>query len=169
MYLDRNSIKHVISFCLHLLPLLSLPFLTFYPLISPTDSPLVCLFCLSFSQMSEIKNELETLPLRAMLAAAFITYLSAATEDRRRHCLETWMAQSGLQSKYIILIKWLALAHASFCSNGLEEHITNRNHHMMHCVGTYDTNTTLASCSGQLPDCWFKHLCVKIACLLFVQ
>lgn len=48
--------------------------------------------------MSEIKNELDTLPVRAMLAAAFITYLSAAPEDRRRHCLETWMAQSGLQS-----------------------------------------------------------------------
>ncbi|XP_034460809.1 cytoplasmic dynein 2 heavy chain 1 isoform X1 [Hippoglossus hippoglossus] len=49
------------------------------------------------TQMSEIKNELDTLPMRAMLAAAFITYLSAAPEDRRRHCLETWMAQSGLQ------------------------------------------------------------------------
>uniref|UniRef100_A0A3P8WNV8 Cytoplasmic dynein 2 heavy chain 1 n=1 Tax=Cynoglossus semilaevis TaxID=244447 RepID=A0A3P8WNV8_CYNSE len=47
--------------------------------------------------MSEIKNELDTLPKRAMLAAAFITYLSAAPEDRRRHCLETWMDQSGLQ------------------------------------------------------------------------
>uniref|UniRef100_A0A8C9YIK3 Cytoplasmic dynein 2 heavy chain 1 n=1 Tax=Sander lucioperca TaxID=283035 RepID=A0A8C9YIK3_SANLU len=47
--------------------------------------------------MSEIKNELDTLPMRAMLAAAFITYLSAAPEDRRRHCQETWMAQSGLQ------------------------------------------------------------------------
>lgn len=49
--------------------------------------------------MSEIKNELDTLPLRAMLAAAFITYLSAAPEDRRRHCLEVWTAQSGLQSR----------------------------------------------------------------------
>ncbi|XP_056229968.1 cytoplasmic dynein 2 heavy chain 1 isoform X2 [Seriola aureovittata] len=49
------------------------------------------------TQMSEIKNELDTLPMRAMLAAAFITYLSAAPEDRRRHCLERWMAQSGLQ------------------------------------------------------------------------
>ncbi|XP_047450013.1 cytoplasmic dynein 2 heavy chain 1 isoform X3 [Mugil cephalus] len=48
-------------------------------------------------QMSEIKNELDTLPNRALLAAAFITYLSAASEDRRRHCLETWMAQSGLE------------------------------------------------------------------------
>ncbi|KAM4627347.1 cytoplasmic dynein 2 heavy chain 1 [Polymixia lowei] len=49
------------------------------------------------AQVSEIKEELETLPMRAMLAAAFITYLSAASEDRRKHCLETWMAQSGLQ------------------------------------------------------------------------
>lgn len=38
--------------------------------------------------------------MQAMLAAAFITYLSAAPEDRRRYCLETWMTQSGLQSKY---------------------------------------------------------------------
>ncbi|KAG7479772.1 hypothetical protein JOB18_034928 [Solea senegalensis] len=49
------------------------------------------------TQMSEIKNELDTLPVRTMLAAAFITYLSAAPEDRRKHSLETWMAQSGLQ------------------------------------------------------------------------
>ncbi|CAF93625.1 unnamed protein product, partial [Tetraodon nigroviridis] len=58
------------------------------------------------SQMSEIENELNTLPLRALLAAAFITYLSAAPEDRRRHCLEVWTAQSGLQSKnYCIIFK----------------------------------------------------------------
>ncbi|XP_029699181.1 cytoplasmic dynein 2 heavy chain 1 isoform X3 [Takifugu rubripes] len=49
------------------------------------------------SQMCEITAELDTLPLRALLAAAFITYLSAAPEDRRRHCLEAWTAQSGLQ------------------------------------------------------------------------
>lgn len=56
--------------------------------------------------MSEIENELNTLPLRALLAAAFITYLSAAPEDRRRHCLEVWTAQSGLQSKnYCIIFK----------------------------------------------------------------
>uniref|UniRef100_A0A3Q4HAW8 Cytoplasmic dynein 2 heavy chain 1 n=1 Tax=Neolamprologus brichardi TaxID=32507 RepID=A0A3Q4HAW8_NEOBR len=47
--------------------------------------------------MSEIKNELDTLPVRALLAAAFITYLSAASEDRRRQCLDSWMAHSGLQ------------------------------------------------------------------------
>ncbi|XP_024132434.1 cytoplasmic dynein 2 heavy chain 1 [Oryzias melastigma] len=49
------------------------------------------------AQMSEIKTELDTLPFRTLLASAFITYLSAASEDRRRHCLETWMSQSGLQ------------------------------------------------------------------------
>ncbi|XP_025753905.1 cytoplasmic dynein 2 heavy chain 1 isoform X2 [Oreochromis niloticus] len=49
------------------------------------------------AQMSEIKNELDTLPARALLAAAFITYLSAASEDRRRQCLDSWMVQSGLQ------------------------------------------------------------------------
>ncbi|XP_054598719.1 cytoplasmic dynein 2 heavy chain 1 isoform X1 [Nothobranchius furzeri] len=49
------------------------------------------------AQMSEIKSELDTLPIRALLAAAFITYLSAASEDHRRHCLEKWMSQSGLQ------------------------------------------------------------------------
>uniref|UniRef100_H2M4S9 Cytoplasmic dynein 2 heavy chain 1 n=1 Tax=Oryzias latipes TaxID=8090 RepID=H2M4S9_ORYLA len=47
--------------------------------------------------MSEIKTELDTLPFRTLLASGFITYLSAASEDRRRHCLETWMSQSGLQ------------------------------------------------------------------------
>lgn len=52
--------------------------------------------------MLEIKNELDTLPIRALLAAAFITYLSAASEDRRRQCLEMWMAQAGLQSKCIV-------------------------------------------------------------------
>uniref|UniRef100_A0A8C9YLX3 Dynein cytoplasmic 2 heavy chain 1 n=1 Tax=Sander lucioperca TaxID=283035 RepID=A0A8C9YLX3_SANLU len=50
------------------------------------------------AKVNELKEKyLDTLPMRAMLAAAFITYLSAAPEDRRRHCQETWMAQSGLQ------------------------------------------------------------------------
>uniref|UniRef100_A0A4W5MTR9 Dynein heavy chain coiled coil stalk domain-containing protein n=1 Tax=Hucho hucho TaxID=62062 RepID=A0A4W5MTR9_9TELE len=51
------------------------------------------------AQVDEITEELDTLPRRAMLAAAFITYLSAAPEDRRRNSLETWMMASGLQSK----------------------------------------------------------------------
>ncbi|CAL8361611.1 unnamed protein product [Merluccius merluccius] len=49
------------------------------------------------TQVCEIKEELDTLPMRAMLAAAFITYLSSATEDRRKHCLDAWMTHSGLQ------------------------------------------------------------------------
>nr|XP_046169714.1 cytoplasmic dynein 2 heavy chain 1-like [Oncorhynchus gorbuscha] len=49
------------------------------------------------AQVDEITEELDTLPKRAMLAAAFITYLSAAPEDRRRTSLETWMKASGLQ------------------------------------------------------------------------
>ncbi|KAJ3590901.1 hypothetical protein NHX12_008849, partial [Muraenolepis orangiensis] len=49
------------------------------------------------TQVCEMKEELDTLPMRAMLAAAFITYLSSATEDRRRHCLDAWMTHSGLQ------------------------------------------------------------------------
>lgn len=81
------------------------------PVPLPSQTPVFCLSPISPSfvflsslrvshQMSEIKSELDTLPMRAMLAAAFITYLSAAPEDRRRHCLETWMAQCGLQSEY---------------------------------------------------------------------
>lgn len=66
------------------------------PLSLPTPSPAVSP---PSRQMSEIRSELDTLPMRAMLAAAFITYLSAAPEDRRRHCLESWMAQCGLQSE----------------------------------------------------------------------
>uniref|UniRef100_A0A8C8DIA2 Dynein cytoplasmic 2 heavy chain 1 n=1 Tax=Oryzias sinensis TaxID=183150 RepID=A0A8C8DIA2_9TELE len=64
----------------------------------PVYSTLSCatLFFFLF-QMFEIKTELDTLPFRTLLASGFITYLSAASEDRRRHCLETWMSQSGLQ------------------------------------------------------------------------
>ncbi|XP_028975291.2 cytoplasmic dynein 2 heavy chain 1 isoform X3 [Esox lucius] len=49
------------------------------------------------AQVAEITEELDTLPKRAMLAAAFITYLSSAPEDRRRKSLETWMTASGLE------------------------------------------------------------------------
>ncbi|XP_062329494.1 dynein cytoplasmic 2 heavy chain 1 [Osmerus eperlanus] len=49
------------------------------------------------AQVAEITEELDTLPMRGLLAAAFITYLSAAPEDHRRHCLETWLQSSGLQ------------------------------------------------------------------------
>lgn len=88
---------------------------------SPVCQPLLllhlaCFFSLCDSQkMSEIKNELDTLPMRAMLAAAFITYLSAAPEDRRRHCLETWMAQSGLPSKYSPINIWNQQTSTTIC------------------------------------------------------
>ncbi|XP_028817493.1 cytoplasmic dynein 2 heavy chain 1 isoform X3 [Denticeps clupeoides] len=49
------------------------------------------------AQVAEITDELDTLPKRAQLAAAFITNLSAAPEDRRRASLEAWMKSSGLQ------------------------------------------------------------------------
>jgi dynein heavy chain 2 len=35
--------------------------------------------------------------MRALLAAAFITYLSAAPEDVRRNCLTSWMETTGVQ------------------------------------------------------------------------
>ncbi|XP_069747277.1 cytoplasmic dynein 2 heavy chain 1 isoform X4 [Narcine bancroftii] len=49
------------------------------------------------AQVAEITEELNTLPKRAQLAAAFITYLSAAPEDQRKAILEEWMKSSGLQ------------------------------------------------------------------------
>ncbi len=36
-------------------------------------------------------QELKELPLRALLASAFITYMSAASEDVRSSCLHSWM------------------------------------------------------------------------------
>ncbi|KAG8523219.1 Cytoplasmic dynein 2 heavy chain 1, partial [Galemys pyrenaicus] len=42
------------------------------------------------AQVAEITEELATLPKRAQLAAAFITYLSAAPEGLRKTCLEEW-------------------------------------------------------------------------------
>ncbi|XP_072546992.1 cytoplasmic dynein 2 heavy chain 1 isoform X2 [Salminus brasiliensis] len=49
------------------------------------------------TQVDEISEELDTLPKRVQLAAAFITYLSAAPEDQRRAKLHSWMDNSGLQ------------------------------------------------------------------------
>ncbi|XP_032878557.1 cytoplasmic dynein 2 heavy chain 1 isoform X2 [Amblyraja radiata] len=49
------------------------------------------------TQVAEITEELNTLPKRAQLAAAFITYLSAAQEDQRKASLEEWIKSSGLQ------------------------------------------------------------------------
>ncbi|XP_059389920.1 dynein cytoplasmic 2 heavy chain 1 isoform X1 [Carassius carassius] len=49
------------------------------------------------AQVDEISEELDTLPKRAQLSAAFITYLPAAPEDQRRSSLDHWMSSSGLQ------------------------------------------------------------------------
>ncbi|NXA12552.1 DYHC2 protein, partial [Sapayoa aenigma] len=49
------------------------------------------------TQVSEITDELATLPKRAQLAAAFITYLSAAPEDQRKTSLDEWTKSAGLE------------------------------------------------------------------------
>lgn len=41
--------------------------------------------------MGELSKELEELPLRALLAAGFITYMPSAPEDVRQQCLQDWM------------------------------------------------------------------------------
>uniref|UniRef100_A0A8C5PRQ6 Dynein cytoplasmic 2 heavy chain 1 n=1 Tax=Leptobrachium leishanense TaxID=445787 RepID=A0A8C5PRQ6_9ANUR len=46
----------------------------------------------------EITEELNTLPKRAQLAAAFITYISAAPEDQRKDSLDQWMKSVGLET-----------------------------------------------------------------------
>lgn len=51
-----------------------------------------------FFQVAEIAEELATLPKRAQLAAAFVTYLSAAPECLRKTCLEEWTKSAGLGS-----------------------------------------------------------------------
>ncbi|CAH2225380.1 cytoplasmic dynein 2 heavy chain 1 [Pelobates cultripes] len=48
------------------------------------------------AQVVEITEELNTLPKRAQLAAAFITYISAAPEDQRKDSLDHWMKSVGL-------------------------------------------------------------------------
>uniref|UniRef100_A0A8C2QHF6 Cytoplasmic dynein 2 heavy chain 1 n=1 Tax=Cricetulus griseus TaxID=10029 RepID=A0A8C2QHF6_CRIGR len=49
------------------------------------------------TQVAEISEELATLPKRAQLAAAFITYLSAAPEGLRKNCVEEWTKAAGLE------------------------------------------------------------------------
>ncbi|NXG46652.1 DYHC2 protein, partial [Psilopogon haemacephalus] len=50
------------------------------------------------TQVSEITDELATLPKRAQLAAAFVTYLSAAPEDQRKTRLDEWTRSAGLEN-----------------------------------------------------------------------
>ena len=57
---------------------------------------------LSLFQVAEMTEELATLPKRAQLAAAFITYLSAAPEGLRKTCLEEWTKSAGLESLYLV-------------------------------------------------------------------
>ncbi|OXB57863.1 hypothetical protein ASZ78_016437 [Callipepla squamata] len=52
---------------------------------------------LKAAEVSEIRDELATLPKRAQLAAAFITYLSAAPEDQRKMRLDEWTKSAGLE------------------------------------------------------------------------
>ncbi|XP_063807614.1 cytoplasmic dynein 2 heavy chain 1 isoform X2 [Pseudophryne corroboree] len=50
------------------------------------------------AQVEEIAEELSTLPKRAQLAAAFITYISAAPEDQRKDSIDQWMKSVGLET-----------------------------------------------------------------------
>ncbi|KAM8977653.1 cytoplasmic dynein 2 heavy chain 1 [Pelodytes ibericus] len=49
------------------------------------------------AQVVEITEELSALPKRAQLAAAFITYISAAPEDQRKDSIDEWMKSVGLE------------------------------------------------------------------------
>lgn len=52
--------------------------------------------------MEEITEELSSLPKRTQLAAAFITYISAAPEDQRKDSIDQWMKAVGLESNSFI-------------------------------------------------------------------
>lgn len=79
-----------------------------YPIRPPALSLLI--------QVAEITEELATLPKRAQLAAAFITYLSAAPEDLRKTCLEEWTKSACLESLYLVthVLKFQYPKNASF-------------------------------------------------------
>ncbi|XP_076467409.1 LOW QUALITY PROTEIN: cytoplasmic dynein 2 heavy chain 1-like [Babylonia areolata] len=47
-------------------------------------------------QVGELSRELKELPLRALLASAFITYLPSAPEDLRRQHMKAWMEAIGI-------------------------------------------------------------------------
>ncbi|XP_076446844.1 LOW QUALITY PROTEIN: cytoplasmic dynein 2 heavy chain 1-like [Babylonia areolata] len=48
-------------------------------------------------QVGELSKELKELPMRALLAAAFITYLPSAPEDMRRERMKAWMKAIGIE------------------------------------------------------------------------
>lgn len=62
---------------------------------------LYMLYFFFFLKVSEITDDLATLPKRAQLAAAFITYLSAAPEDQRKNSLDEWTKSAGLESNFV--------------------------------------------------------------------
>lgn len=62
-----------------------------------------------FFKVSEISDELATLPKRAQLAAAFITYLSAAPEDQRKTSLDEWTKSAGLESNFVCVCLFVSV------------------------------------------------------------
>ncbi|CAH1776602.1 unnamed protein product [Owenia fusiformis] len=48
------------------------------------------------TQVGELSVTLKELPMRVLLAAAFITYMSSAPEDVRRNSLNSWMEATGV-------------------------------------------------------------------------
>ena len=55
------------------------------------------LFVCLFLQVGELSKELQELPMRGLLAAAFITYLPSAPEDLRRERIKSWMEAIGIK------------------------------------------------------------------------
>ena len=55
------------------------------------------LFVCLFLQVGELSKELQELPMRGLLAAAFITYLPSAPEDLRRERIKSWMETIGIK------------------------------------------------------------------------
>ena len=47
-------------------------------------------------QVGELTQELKELPMRALLAAGFITYMPAAPEDTRKEKMRDWMEATGV-------------------------------------------------------------------------
>jgi hypothetical protein len=43
-----------------------------------------------------LKNELKELPMKTLLAAGFITYMSSTPEDVRHDMLRRWMKETGV-------------------------------------------------------------------------
>ena len=50
------------------------------------------------TQVQDLTSELEQLPMRALLAAGFITYLSQTPEDMRRNMLDQWMGHVHVEN-----------------------------------------------------------------------